>query len=124
MNPFHTFPPCFPVIHSYIIIRSSAWPFPSGFPSEILYTSLSYVLYDHPSHPAWLDHHNNAFVYYTSYKAPHCAVFFSTFLLPSSSVQIFSSAPCYQTPSVCVHKDHVSGLNNGNASLKVFAGTY
>jgi hypothetical protein len=34
----------------------------------------------------------------TSYEAPHYAVFSSLQLLSNSLVQIFSSAPCSQTP--------------------------
>jgi hypothetical protein len=40
-----------------------------------------------PSHPPWLDHSN-----YTSYEAPHCAVFSNLLLLHPSSVRVFTSA--------------------------------
>jgi hypothetical protein len=36
----------------------------------------------------------------TSYEAPHYAIFSNLLLLHLSSVQIFSSTPCSQTPSV------------------------
>jgi hypothetical protein len=38
----------------------------------------------------------------TSYVAPHYAVFSNLLLLHPSSVQIFSTAPCSQTPSAYV----------------------
>jgi hypothetical protein len=37
-----------------------------------------------------------------SYEAPHYAVFSNLLSLHLSSVKIFSSTPCSQTPSVCV----------------------
>jgi hypothetical protein len=49
-----------------------------------------------PSHPPWL-HHSN----YIWWRV-HYAVFSSLLSLRLSSAQIFSSAPCSQTPSVCV----------------------
>jgi len=48
MNPVHTLPPYFSKIHSNIIFPSTAslpsGLFPSGFPTEILYTLLIYLL--------------------------------------------------------------------------------
>jgi hypothetical protein len=38
----------------------------------------------------------------TSYEATHYVVFSNVLSLRLSSVQIFSSAPCSQTPSVCI----------------------
>jgi hypothetical protein len=38
----------------------------------------------------------------TSYEAPHYAAFFTLKSFHSSKFQIFSSAPCSQTPSVYV----------------------
>jgi hypothetical protein len=38
----------------------------------------------------------------TSYETPHYAAFSNLLLFHPASVQIFSSAPCSQTPSVCV----------------------
>jgi hypothetical protein len=56
----------------------------------------------HLSHFPWLDHPNNIWVMRTSYDSPHCATFPNFTPLPSPQIQIFSSAPCSQTPSVYV----------------------
>jgi hypothetical protein len=51
-----------------------------------------------PSHPPWLD--NSNYTSQTSFEAPHYAASFNLLSLHPFSVQIFSSAPCSQTPSV------------------------
>jgi hypothetical protein len=51
-----------------------------------------------PSHPPWLDHLAKS----TSYEVLHYAVFSNLISLHLSLVQIFSSTPCSQTPSVSV----------------------
>jgi hypothetical protein len=66
-----------------------------------------------PSHPPWLDHSNYVWEEYKLWSSSLCN-------LPSfhlSSDQIFSSAPCSQTPSVCVQytpKKSKNTLNSRN----------
>jgi hypothetical protein len=54
------------------------------------------------SHIHWLDHSNFTWRKRGSYEALHWAIITSLLFLNPSSVQIFSSAPCSQSPSVCV----------------------
>jgi hypothetical protein len=55
-----------------------------------------------PSHSPWLDNFNYIWRRVTGYEALHYAVFSNLLSLHPSSVQIFPSAPCSQTPSVYV----------------------
>jgi hypothetical protein len=61
-----------------------------------------------PSHSPWFHHSSYTWVKSTSYGVPHYAVFFSLLSLHLSSAQIFSSAPCSQTPSSLNVRDQVS----------------
>jgi hypothetical protein len=80
--------------------------FPSGLFPSCLTTNIlnafifSFVLYNQPisSSLTWLFFLARS----ASYEAPHYAVFSSLPSLHLSSVQIFFSAPCSRTPSVCV----------------------
>jgi len=60
MNPVHTFPPCFPKIHSNIILpsklSSSEWSLPFKFSIKILYVLLiAPMRATRPAHLARLD---------------------------------------------------------------------
>jgi len=102
MNPVHTFPPYFPKVHSNIMFpctsRSSERSLSFRFSDQnfvMHFSSPLYVLHA-PFIPQWY------LVRCTSYEAPHYAVFSSLPPLPPSEVQMFSSAPCSQTPPICV----------------------
>jgi hypothetical protein len=60
-------------------------------------SSPPFMLHDLPSHPPWYLGKS------TSYEVPHYTVLFNLTSPHPSLVQIFSSAPWSQTPSVYVH---------------------
>jgi hypothetical protein len=88
-----------------ILILSSHLPlglptglFSSGFLIKILYACLiTPIRATCPAHLFFLN-----LVKSTNYGAPHYAIFSSLLTLHPSCVQIFSSAPCSKTSSVCV----------------------
>jgi hypothetical protein len=106
MNPVQTLLLYIPTNNSNIIVPStSSHPsclFPSGYPPKIFHAFLiSYACcMSSPSNPR-LHHPNNSVR--TTYEAPHYAVFSSLPPHPTLQVQIFSSAPCSQKPSIHVH---------------------
>ena len=83
--------------------------FPSnGFPSVLPtnncgpYFYVSHVLHSPPASYSLISPLYYYLVRRTNYEAPHYAVFSSFLLLPASYVQMPSSAPCSQKPSVFV----------------------
>jgi hypothetical protein len=82
--------------------------FPSGLlPTKTLYVFLfSPVLatVSYSSHPTWFDQPNDIHRGVKILKLLIIEIFFRLLLLSCSFVQTFSSAPCSQTPSVCVHR--------------------
>jgi hypothetical protein len=97
MNQIHTLPHYLRKVHLNIILSSvpgsSKWSPSRGFPTKIFYTFLI-----SPMHATY--HPNNIQLKSTSYGTPQYALFTSYLLLHPTSVQIFSSAVCYQTCSV------------------------
>jgi hypothetical protein len=85
----------YPTIYVFVFLLGS---FLLAFPliTYVHYSSPPFMLHALQSHPPWY------LTKSTSYVLPHYAVLFNRTLLHSSPVQIFSSAPCSQTPSVCV----------------------
>jgi len=104
MNPFDILSHCFPKIHSYSILastsRSSEWSFPFRVSSQnilCIFISLKHVTC--PSHFILLDIIPRI-IFCEAYKLRSSSLY-SLLLpppLPSSEVQIFSSAPCSHTP--------------------------
>jgi hypothetical protein len=74
--------------------------FPSGFPGAPLLPPSLYM--PRPPHPPRLDNSNLYFRESTNHTAHRYADFFTLPSLHPTSVQIFSSAPCSQTPWVYV----------------------
>jgi hypothetical protein len=108
VNPVHTTPSISPrsilILSTHLRLGLPSDLFPSSFPTNILYafTFFPFVLHALPSHPPWLDHSNC-----TLWRVQVTKLLITQFSpnLPSlhlSSIKIFSSVPCSQTPSVYV----------------------
>jgi hypothetical protein len=106
INPVHTtisFPfslgPVLILSYPHLGLPSSFSP--SGFPTKTKYAFLfslcvCYMIF--PSHPPWLWSFWLYLVKSKSYEATHYVIFSNLLLFQPSQVQIFSSAPCFQTP--------------------------
>jgi hypothetical protein len=83
--------------------------FPPGFSTNILYTFLISPIacyMSHPSHLPWHDRSNNIW---------WCALRYAVFFSLPDLLQIFSSAPCFQTLST-----YVIPLDNGQYYSQLF----
>jgi hypothetical protein len=107
MNPIRNFPLYISKIDSKIVLpsmhRSSKWTLPFRFPNKIFLYSfhLSHAYYmSSPSHSPWCDHSYN--MWWSAYETSRYTLFSSLPPFPPSKVQIFFSAPCFQTPSIYV----------------------
>jgi hypothetical protein len=107
MNPVHTTSSYLSKFHfnlsSYLHLRLPSGLFPSDYPTKILYAfffPMRATALPISSSSTWL-----FWLYLVKsivYEAPPYAVFSNFILFYPSSVHIFSSAPCSQTPSVYV----------------------
>jgi hypothetical protein len=96
-----------PHIISLIFALISSTHLRLGLPSGFFlpeFPPISYMLPSSPAHLILLDLtiliiHGEKF---SSYEAPHYIIFSNILSLHLSSVQIFSSTSCSQTPAVCV----------------------
>jgi hypothetical protein len=87
------------ILSSHLCVSLQNGPFPSGFPTKILYAFLT-----SPMRATWPAHlillNLITLMERTSYEAPHYAIFSSLPSLPPSKVRIFSLTTCSQTPSI------------------------
>jgi hypothetical protein len=133
LNLVSTTPSYISKIHFNIMqsrIRHNSGLFPSGFPTNILYTFLSYPFRTtYPAHLAILDLIILIILgeEYKLWSSSLCS-FLQPPVTSSFSVQIFSSAPCSQTPSDCVpnllSRDQVSNHTEPQEHYNILYPTY
>jgi hypothetical protein len=105
MNPVHKFPPYFSKINSKITLHLGLG-LPSGlffqvFPTKILYAFFIFPCLLHAPSISCSLISSWHLVISPNYEAPH-EIFSSLPPLPPPYIQIFSSAPCSQIPSIYV----------------------
>jgi len=102
-NSVHTLPSCFPKINSNIISHLCVG-LPGGFFLQVSQTKYRkhFSSLMHATFPAHLILLDLILIEVCNIGALLRAVFSSLPPLPPSYVQIFSSAPCSQAPSVCI----------------------
>jgi len=108
MKPVHSFPHYLSKISSVITFpsmsRSSKWSRPFSYSDKeyVWFSHLSHACYiTCLSHPPSFDHTNNIWCW-IQVNVLHYAIFSTFAPIPPSQVQIYTSAPCFQTLSISV----------------------
>jgi len=106
------------ILFSHVCLGLPSGLFPSCFPSKILYAFL--ISPTHAKCPAPITLLRMIalimFCESTSHEAPPYAVFSSLPPFSPFKGQVFSSAPCSQTPLICVHRILQENLWSRNSS--------